>query len=168
MAVITSARRAETIKTEGLHNVADVRRLYLEVSWRQRGEERSPANGVTRSWIYRFKSPITGKVRNMGLGSSRDLGFADAKEKALAAAKQLLEGKDPIIERDREREATRQAYQRDIASRVTFKDVGKLPQEAPSELPQRQAPQPMADEPRPRERSLRLAACRRRRQGRNP
>jgi len=125
MAVITSARRAETIKTEGLHNVADVRRLYLEVSWRQRGEERSPANGVTRSWIYRFKSPITGKVRNMGLGSSRDLGFADAKEKALAAAKQLLEGKDPIIERDREREATRQAYQRDIASRVTFKDVAE-------------------------------------------
>ena len=68
-------------------------------------------------------SPVTGNVRNMGLGSLADLGLADAKEKALAAAKKLLDGLDPLIERDREKLERRQAHQRDIASRVTFKEV---------------------------------------------
>jgi len=123
MADISSARRAETIKTEGLHRVTDVKRLYLEVSWRQKGAQRSPANGVCRSWIYRYLSPVTGRVVNMGLGSLADLALADAKEKALAAAKKLLDGLDPLIERDREKQERREAYQRDIASRVTFADV---------------------------------------------
>src|SRR5215813_5435727 len=123
MAVITSARQAQTLGTEGLHNVADVRRLYLEVSFRQKGAERSAEHGVTRSWIYRFKSPVTGATRSMGLGSAKDIGLAKAKALALAAAEKLVERKDPIIERDRERDAARQAHLREKAARMTFADV---------------------------------------------
>jgi integrase len=126
MSVITNAQRAKTIKTEGLHNVADVRRLYLEVSNKQKGEERSSKFGVTRSWIYRFKSPVTGATRSMGLGSALDIGLAKAKELARAAAEKLVEGKDPIIERDRGRDAVRQAHLREQAARVTFADVGAM------------------------------------------
>jgi Arm domain-containing DNA-binding protein len=90
---ITNFRQAQTVKKEGLHSVADTRRLYLEVSYKQRGTERSPAHGVTRSWIYRYTSPVVldpktgkGKKRSMGLGSVEDIGFLQAKTKARQAA----------------------------------------------------------------------------------
>jgi integrase len=123
MAIITSTRKAETIKEEGLHRVGDVKRLYLSVSYKQKGTERSPTHGVTRSWMYRYKSPVTGTTRNMGLGSTADISLVKAKKLALAAAELLVEGRDPLIERHRDREAKRQAHLREQAARMTFADV---------------------------------------------
>jgi hypothetical protein len=37
------------------------------------------------SWLFRFKSPVTGKERFMGLGPLRDVGLADAREAKGAA-----------------------------------------------------------------------------------
>lgn len=125
MALIKSVRTAETIQKEGLHRVDGVKRLYLQVSWRQKGVERAAAHGVTRSWVFRYLSPITGKVVNMGLGSASDIGLAKAKELALAAAEKRLAGRDPLMERDQAKEAAREAYRRAEASKVTFADVAK-------------------------------------------
>jgi integrase len=69
---------------------------------------RSAKFGVTKSWIFRFVSPVTGKTRWMGLGGLADgIGQADARGLALAARKLVKLGKDPIDERDRERAAAR-------------------------------------------------------------
>lgn len=51
------------------------------------------------SWIFRFKSPVTGKERFMGLGPFGDVTLAQAREAAGAARSLIREGKDPIDQR---------------------------------------------------------------------
>lgn len=86
---ILSARGAETIKEVGYH-AADTARtgLYLQV--------RNGANGLTRGWILRYTSPLTGKRREMGLGTLKVLSLAQAREKATEHRKAIAEGHDPI------------------------------------------------------------------------
>jgi integrase len=55
------------------------------------------------SWVFRFKSPVTGKERFMGLGPLRDVGLADAREAAGAARVLLRNNIDPIEHRMAER-----------------------------------------------------------------
>ena len=62
--------------------------LYLQIS--------QGKNRPSRSWVFRYTSPITGKRREMGLGSYRDRSLAEARAKASEYRKQLLEGIDPI------------------------------------------------------------------------
>lgn len=62
--------------------------LYLSVS-----------NDGRRRWIFLFRQH--GKLREMGLGSARDVSLAQAREKAATARKQVTEGLDPVIERSR-------------------------------------------------------------------
>ena len=38
----------------------------------------------TKSWIFRFKSPVTGKAREMGLGSLDTFSLAEARNRAKA------------------------------------------------------------------------------------
>jgi len=54
-------------------------------------------------WIIRYVSPVTGKRRDMGLGSFPDTGVARAIEKALAAREQIQDGIDPILARQTQR-----------------------------------------------------------------
>jgi integrase len=54
-------------------------------------------------WTLRFVSPITGKRRDMGLGSYPDVGIADARRRAHEVRLSIAEGKDPIAERDLEK-----------------------------------------------------------------
>jgi len=54
-------------------------------------------------WILRFVSPVTGKRRDMGLGSYPDVGIADARRRGHEARLSIAEGKDPIAERDAEK-----------------------------------------------------------------
>ena len=56
---------------------------------------RSGGTGVTKSWIFRYTSPVTGKRREMGLGSHRDRTLPEARKKANEYRKQLLEGITP-------------------------------------------------------------------------
>ncbi|GBR71442.1 hypothetical protein GKA01_16930 [Gluconobacter kanchanaburiensis NBRC 103587] len=63
--------------------------------------------GNTRSWSVRYKSPVTGKAREMGIGSARDVSLADARKKATEARLLVMEGVDPLIQ-GKEEEATRQ------------------------------------------------------------
>ena len=82
--------------------------LYLQVS---------PTG--TKSWILKFT--LQGKAREMGLGPLHTISLADAREIAITQRKLILEGKDPIAER----EAARQRLQVAAANRLTFNDAAK-------------------------------------------
>lgn len=58
-------------------------------------------------WILRFVSPITGKRRDMGLGTYPEVGIKDARGRALDARKLIGNGQDPIDERDQTRTAAK-------------------------------------------------------------
>ena len=85
-----SARSVQTIKTPGYHRCGPG--LYLQVT---------PSS--TKTWVFRFKSPITGKQREMGLGSLTILNLAKARERAIECRQVTLQGLDPIDERNNNR-----------------------------------------------------------------
>lgn len=66
--------------------------LYLQV--------KAGKSGATRSWIFRYTSPVTRKRREIGLGSVRVRKMADARLLAMEYRLQVLDGKDPKDERD--------------------------------------------------------------------
>jgi integrase len=66
--------------------------LYLQV--------KAGKSGTTRSWIYRYTSPVTRKRREIGLGSVRSRKIADARLLAMDYRLQVLNGNDPKDERD--------------------------------------------------------------------
>ncbi|WP_156256116.1 tyrosine-type recombinase/integrase [Sandarakinorhabdus oryzae] len=61
------------------------------------------ACGYARSWVFRYTSPVTGKRREIGLGSVSLRGLAEAREKAGAFRKQVIDGLDPKDLRDAEK-----------------------------------------------------------------
>ncbi len=69
------------------------------------------------SWIFRFKSPATGKERFMGLGPARDVSLGDAREAAGKARALVRDGADPIDARKEKRAAVRV----EAARAVTFR-----------------------------------------------
>ena len=62
-------------------------------------------------WILRYVSPVTGKRRDMGLGSYPAVGVAAARGKGAAARDFINDGKDPIEARLSERQAREVAAQ---------------------------------------------------------
>lgn len=70
----------------------------------------------TKSWIFRFTSPITKKAREMGLGSVDTYSLAEARIRAKKARQSVDEGIDPIAER----EAEKQKVQVAAAMTMTF------------------------------------------------
>src|SRR5262249_50879304 len=116
-----TALNLHSIKTEGFHRDPDCTGLYVQVSYRQQGDKRDPSHGFVRSWVYRFKSPITGKGRYMGLGSCDCVGIHRAREDARWARECVTQGYDPIEVRASERAERRQAHLQEEASRMTFR-----------------------------------------------
>ena len=90
MAVINSVKGVEAISEPGYHRCGQG--LYLQVS--KQG---------TKSWLYRYKSPVTQKQREMGLGSLKFVSLAEARQLAISQKRLVIEGKDPILERKRDR-----------------------------------------------------------------
>jgi integrase len=80
----------QTVTEPGLYG--DGGNLWLKVS----------AAG-TRSWVFRYT--IAGRPRSMGLGSTRDVSLAEARNKANEARKLVREGTDPIDARQTARGA---------------------------------------------------------------
>jgi integrase len=75
----------------GFH--ADGGNLYLSVG-----------KGDAKSWVVRIK--VGGKIRDIGIGSLRDVTLADAREKAGEVRKQVAAGVDPVAERKRAKTMT--------------------------------------------------------------
>ncbi|WP_374407455.1 tyrosine-type recombinase/integrase [Pelagerythrobacter sp.] len=57
-----------------------------------------------KSWLLRVQKD--GKRRDIGLGSIAALSLAEAREKAAELRKHALNGRDPVVERDRDRRPT--------------------------------------------------------------
>jgi hypothetical protein len=85
-----TARKVETLK-DGTHS--DGGNLWITVA------------GKSRVWSIRYKSPTTGKRREMGLCPYRDISLAVARDKASAARRLIRDGIDPIEHRKAERAA---------------------------------------------------------------
>lgn len=73
-------------------------------------------NGLVRSWVFRYTSPITQKRREMGMGSADVVSLTAAREKARSFRAHVIEGIDPKEERDA-KQAQRKA---EYANRLTF------------------------------------------------
>ena len=80
-----SAKFVENTKEIGRHG--DGGGLYLSVS----------ANGGRR-WVFMYRQ--AGKLREMGLGSARDISLAKARDKAQAARSIIADGGDPIAAKE--------------------------------------------------------------------
>jgi integrase len=74
-----------------------------------------------KTWVFRYLSPITGKEREMGLGSERDLSLSEARDKRDEARKLLRDGVDPLEARRQKREAARV----DASKGITFRDYAE-------------------------------------------
>jgi integrase len=83
-----SAKFVETTKTLGNHLDGDG--LYLQV--------REGARGISKSWIFRYQ--LNKRVREMGFGALKDVSLHAARLKLAESRKMLLEGKDPLYERN--------------------------------------------------------------------
>ena len=90
MANLKSALSVRNVTQIGYHRCDPG--LYLQV-----------ARGGTKSWLYRFKSPITSKQREMGLGSLELVSLKEARQLAVDCRKQVLAGLDPIEERGQQK-----------------------------------------------------------------
>lgn len=77
----------------------------------------------TKSWAFRYRWVDKDKARDrhMGLGSVHTLSLAEARDRAQACRKLLLEGLDPIVERRNQRNAKRVADARTL----TFKECAE-------------------------------------------
>lgn len=107
-----SALKVEKITKIGFHRdggAGAARGLYLQVA-------KKVAGGVTRSWVYRYVSPVTGKPRWMGLGPADAIGLAKARELARAARETQKLGGDPIEARREQRMAAKL----EAARKITF------------------------------------------------
>ena len=108
MPFLNSARSVQSINITGYHRCGDG--LYLQV-----------ANQSSKSWLYRYKSPVTKKQREMGLGSYKFVDLAQARQKALENKKMVIEGKDPIEERKAKQNRVQIEKSRDL----TFKEIAE-------------------------------------------
>lgn len=84
--------------------------LYLQVS----GE-----SGCRKSWVFCFR--VGGRDREMGLGSLKTFGLAEARERALECRRKVHDGVDPIDERRSKRAEAAVAN----ARTVTFKQCAE-------------------------------------------
>jgi integrase len=98
-----TARSIQTMKDAGRYGDGTCKGLWLQVS-----------DAGTKSWLLRYM--LNGRARAMGLGSLELVSLADARERARAARRLLLDGKDPI----EERKAQQLANQLAAARSVTF------------------------------------------------
>lgn len=106
-----SARKVRTVNRPGYY--LDGAGLYLQVT--------KSAKAVSKNWILRFSSPLTGKIRDMGLGSTQTFSLKEARERARAARKLVSDDLDPIEERRKKRDEA----MADVAGRMLFKEAAE-------------------------------------------
>lgn len=101
--LLAASLKGSTVIPAGRHRVADLGNVYLQVT---------PKGAM--SWTFLYTSPTTGKRREAGIGpvtGTFGLGIADAKRKALGLAKMIIDGVDPLADKE----------VRKVASKATFK-----------------------------------------------
>jgi integrase len=104
-----SSKSIKAKNRPGFHRDGSQKGLYLKVAETTDG-------GVSKSWVYRFVSPVTGRPRWMGLGEASVISLAAARELARAARETQTLGGDPIEARREQRMAAKL----EAAKRITF------------------------------------------------
>ena len=90
-----TAKQVESEKRVGYHADGACTGLNLQVV---QGQGR-----INRSWLLRYTSPTTKTRREIGLGSSRIRSLAEARKLANDYKLQILDGRDPKDEKDKQR-----------------------------------------------------------------
>ncbi len=106
-----TAKQVESEKRDGYYADGACPGLNLQVV---QGQGR-----VTRSWVFRYTSPTTRKRRELGLGSTRVRSLADARKLGTDFRLQVLDGRDPKDERDKQRAVA----VAERAHRITFDEA---------------------------------------------
>src|SRR5688572_30114847 len=101
-----TARQVATAKKPG--HYGDGGGLWLQIS-----------TYGSRNWTFRFTSPLTGKPREMGLGSLDTFSLAKARERARECREVVVLGGDPIETRRKQRDEARAG----TAERTLFRDA---------------------------------------------
>lgn len=86
-----TARGIISVNRPGYHADPENKGLYLQVT--------QTSTGISRSWIFRFTSPITLKRREMGIGPIESFSLSNARLKALDLRRLVLDGTDPLEQR---------------------------------------------------------------------
>ena len=108
MSNLFSARSVQAVTGVGYHRCGPG--LYLQV-----------AKGGTKSWLYRYKSPVTSKQREMGLGPLDIVTLAHARMRAIECRQLTLRGLDPIEERKKQK----RNRLLDQARTITFREAAE-------------------------------------------
>jgi len=106
-----TAKQVESEKRCGYHADGACTGLNLQVV---QGKGR-----INRSWVFRYTSPTTQTRREIGLGSSRARSLAEARKLANDYKLQVVDGRDPKDEKDKQR-ATAVTER---AHRITFDEA---------------------------------------------
>lgn len=61
--------------------------------------------GLTRSWVFRYTSPLTKKRRELGLGSTETLSLAEARQQVVSLRQLVRDGVDPKLQKDHDAHA---------------------------------------------------------------
>ena len=93
-----SVQQVKSLRRVGNHAVGGVPGLYLQL--RESGQLHLD---FVRSWVLRYS--FAGKRRNLGLGSYSGVGLAEAREAAREALALVRQGIDPLIVKQRDRQA---------------------------------------------------------------
>jgi integrase len=99
-----------TPKNRGMY--ADGNGLYLRVQ-----------ESGSKSWIFRFQ--LDGKRREMGIGTLADRSAVDARGEAAKLSTLVRSGVDPIVARQREKEARIESAAKVAAGATTFSQVAE-------------------------------------------
>lgn len=86
-----TVKQVAAISKEGRTAVGGVRGLYLFI------------RGNSRLYVYRFKSPETGKMTTTSVGPAADISLSEARARARVLWMKVSEGVDPILEERRKK-----------------------------------------------------------------
>jgi Arm DNA-binding domain len=75
------------VKTPGRYY--DGNGLYLLV-------QKNRVNGIRKSWVLRFASPITRRRRDLGLRGTTTIGLAEVRKQAVKIRSEIQSGADPL------------------------------------------------------------------------
>lgn len=81
--------------------------------------EKNPKAAGAASWIFRYMS--NGRAREMGLGSIHTISLSEARDRARGRRRELLDGIDPLTERQAKRDQARL----DAARMMTFRQCAE-------------------------------------------
>lgn len=91
-------------------------------TWKATDESTWTKEDVTKTWVFRWRSRATGKLKEMGLGTVLDLGLAEAREVADEQRRLVKAFKDPITTR----KATREKMTAEDKKRISLEGAAML------------------------------------------